>query len=148
MKLKNYLAKLDDKQIVSIGAKNGNSYMYIGEAGNVNLICSLFEEYHNSVVKHLVELEKNEQTMVMTIPELEYDQTKNKNRIHKYAKGIALNYMNIENNKAYLRNYVDPLKRDVVETENRDQEKGIRVIITGQEKGRFWFKSEFDKQYG
>ena len=148
MKLKNYLAKLDDKQIVSIGAKNGNSYMYIGEAGNVNLICSLFEEYHNSVVTHLVELEKDEQTMVMTIPELEDDQTENKNRIHNYAKGIALNYMNIENNKAYLRNYVDPLKRDVVETENRDQEKGIRVIITGQEKGRFWFKSEFDKQYG
>ena len=148
MKLKNYLAKLDDKQIVSIGAKNGNSYMYIGEAGNVKLICSLFEAYRDSVVKRLGKLEKKEQTLAMTIPKMEYDQTENENRIHKFAKEIAMNYMNIENNKAYLRNYVDPLKREVVETGNRDQEEGIRVIISGQENGKFWFKSEFDKQNG
>ena len=84
----------------------------------------------------------------MTIPKTKDDQTENENRIHKYAKEIAMNYMNIENNKAYLRDYVDPLKREVIETGNRDQEEGIRIIITGQENGRFWFKSEFDKQNG
>ena len=49
MKLKRYLKTLNEKDIVSIATKKGNNYVYIGEAGNVELISKTFEDYHKSI---------------------------------------------------------------------------------------------------
>ena len=148
MKLKNYLATLDGNEIISIGAKDGSSYVYIGEAGNVELIGQMFENYHKMMVKELGTLEKELRKLIMTPPKLGMDESESVNKIHEHAKTIARIYVSVEKHKEYINGYVNPMKRDVVVNESRDCEEGTRVIITGKEIGKFWFKSEFDKQNG
>lgn len=149
MKLKDYLKTLDGETIISIGAKDGGSYMYIGKAGDVDLINDVFYKYHEIMVKRLIKLKNKELNLVMSKPVLGDDHDENENIIHEYADELAKVFNAINNINKFIRTYVDPLERNVVETkDDRICEEGSIVIITGMEIGRFWFKSEFDKQHG
>lgn len=149
MKLKNYLLTLDSNAIVSIGTKDGSSYMYIGKAGNVDLINKAFEDIHKSAVRRLRWLKNKEKELFMTKSNLGKKQLDNETLIHEYAGELSKIYNEINTVKKNVDYYVNPLTRNVVSTMDlvRD-DNGIQVIISGFEKGRFWLKSEFDKCYG
>ena len=147
MKLKGYLKTLNEKDIVSIATKEGTNYVYIGEAGNVELISKMFEDYHKRVANKFEELKYDIKALALSTPELEEDDDENLDIVLDYSKRIANTYANFGRSKKYLRDYVDPMKRDVISTEKRDAEKGVRVIISGSENGKYWFKSEFDKDH-
>lgn len=138
MKLKTYLNKLDEKDIVSIGAKNGIGYIYIGEAGNIDQILNEFENYRKKMTKKLKVLKKEEVDLLNGEP---FD-----GDVHEHAGKIAKCFTSIEETKKYLDTYVDPLKRDICNTDKRIADNGVRIIVSGKEKGDFWFKYEYDKQ--
>lgn len=148
MKLKNYLKALENDTIISIGMRDGQQYMYIGEAGNVELINKVFEEYYESMANRIVRLRAKELELVMTKPKLKGSQAEKQFFAHQYAENVAKIYYRIENIKKFLSSYVNPLERNVIETKDRTCDEGIIITITGLEKGQFWFKSEFDKQNG
>ena len=75
------------------------------------------------------------------------DDDENLDIVLDYSRRIANAYVEFNRSKKYLRDYVDPMKRDVISTEKRDAEKGVRVIISGSDNGKYWFKSEFDKDH-
>lgn len=147
MKLKAYLKTLNEKDIVSIATKKGNCYVYIGEAGNVELISKAFEDYHNSIGNKFEELKHSIKALSLSAPELEEDDDENLDIVLDYSRRIAKAYAIFNSSKKYLRDYVDPMKRDVISVEKRDAEKGVRVIISGSDNGKYWFKSEFDKDH-
>lgn len=149
MKLKNYLLTLDSNAIVSIGTKDGSSYMYIGEAGNTDLINKVFEDIHKGAVRRLKWLRGKEKNWFMMKPIMGKNKINDEALIHEYAGELAHIYEEINRNRKIVDRYVNPLTRDVVSTTElvRD-DNGIQIIISGFESGRFWFKSEFDKRYG
>ena len=147
MKLKGYLKTLNEKDIVSIATKEGTNYVYIGEAGNVELISKMFEDYHKRVANKFEELKYDIKALALSTPELGEDDDENLDIVLDYSKRIANTYVNFGRSKKYLLGYVDPMKRCVITTEQRDAEKGVRVIISGSENGKYWFKSEFDKDH-
>lgn len=147
MTLKTYLKSLDGDTIVSIGARDGDAYMYIGEAGNTDLITKVFDDFRNARQLELRLAEKAERKLILSNPKLGRDDIENENAIHQLSEKIAKNYARRKKLNTYLRKYVKPLNRGVVEKNCRSSEEGIRIIITGKEGGDFWFKSEFDKRY-
>lgn len=149
MKLKDYLLTLDSNTIVSIGTKDGSSYMYIGEAGNTDLINKAFEDIYKGAVRRLKWLRSKEKNWFMMKPIMGKKQINDEALIHEYAGELAHIYEEINRTNKIVDRYVNPLTRDVVSTTElvRD-DNGIQVIISGFESGRFWFKSEFDKRYG
>ena len=147
MKLKRYLKTLNEKDIVSIATKEGTSYVYIGEAGNVELISKTFEDYHKNISNTFEELKHSIKALSLSAPELGADDDENLGIVLDYSRRIANAYATFNRSKKYLRDYVDPMKRDVISIEKRDAEKGVRVIISGSDNGKYWFKSEFDKDH-
>ena len=147
MKLKGYLKTLNEKGIVSIATKKGTNYVYIGEAGNLELISKMFEDYHKRVANKFEELKYDIKALALSTPELGEDDDENLDIVLDYSKRIANTYVEFNRSKKYLCDYVDPMKRDVISTEKRDAEKGGRVIISGSDNGKYWFKSEFDKDH-
>ena len=147
MKLKRYLKTLNEKDIVSIATKKGINYVYIGEAGNVELISKTFEDYHKSIGNKFEELKHNIKVLSLSAPELGEDDDENLDIVLNYSRRIANAYAEFNRSKKYLCDYVEPMKRDVISTEKRDAEKGVRVIISGSDNGKYWFKSEFDKDH-
>ena len=147
MKLKRYLKTLNEKDIVSIATKKGVNYVYIGEAGNVELISKTFEDYHKSIGNKFEELKHIIKALSLSAPELGEDDDENLDIVLDYSRRIANAYVEFNRSKKYLRDYVDPMKRDVISTEKRDAEKGVKVIISGSDNGKYWFKSEFDKDH-
>lgn len=149
MKLKNYLLTLDSNAIVSIGTKDGSSYVYIGEAGNTDLINKVFEDIYKGAVRRLTRLRGQEKNWFMMKPIMGKNQINDEALIHEYAGELAHIYEEINRNRKIVDRYVNPLTRDVVSTiDYKFRDNGIQVIISGSEVGRFWFKSEFDKRYG
>lgn len=148
MKLKTYLATLDDDAIISIGAKDGSNYTYIGRAGDVDLINKVFNDGYLSAVRKLDSLKDDEKKWFMNISKLGKRKLNSEIVIHEHAKELSKIYSNINKTENFVNNYINPLTRDVVSTNNRIYNGSRQVIVTGSEIGQFWFKSEFDKQYG
>lgn len=147
MKLKSYLKTLNEKDIVSIATKKGSNYVYIGEAGNVELISKTFEDYHKLMGNKFEELKHKIKALSLSTPELGEDDDENLDIVLDYSRRIADAYAMFNCCKKYLRDYVEPMKRDVISTGKRDAEKGVRVIISGSDNGKYWFKSEFDRDH-
>lgn len=111
MKLKRYLKTLNEKDIVSIATKKGNNYVYIGEAGNVELISKMFEDYHKSIGNKFEELKHNIKALSLSAPELGEDDDENLDIVLDYSRRIANAYVEFNRSKKYLRDYVDPMKK-------------------------------------
>ena len=140
--LKETLKRLEGKD-VSIGTVQGNGFMYIGKAENVELIAKIFAEYHDKIEgDKLPGKKKDICTMMRGINK--------KGKLVDQAKEIAKLVESLENYEDYISGYVDPMNRNIVEIFESDPAIGepIRVIVTGREVGEFWFKSEFDLKYG
>lgn len=67
MKLKTYLKKLDNDTIISIGAEDGSSYVYIGNA-NVDLIHNVFEDYRKRIKELIPMADKELKDLILNPP--------------------------------------------------------------------------------
>lgn len=141
--LKETLKRLECKD-VAIGTAQGSNFLYIGKADNVDLIEQIFKDYHDRIENEkLPATKKAIQKAMRGIDK--------KGKLIEQAKEIVKLVETLEKYEEYVEGYVDPMKRrifDIYESEIDEKGEPIRVIVTGMEKGEFWFKSEFDLKYG
>lgn len=152
MKLNKFLQTLDGKQIVAIGCtgEGNHSYVYIGEAGNWDLIKRAFEDYRTSIADKLERCRSKIEHYALnpvefTGKETEEERTK---KIFERADYMVSAYNSFRKSKNYLETYRSPSERNVKDDYPRNVDGAIAVLIEGKECGDFWFKSEFDKKYG
>lgn len=148
MKLKTYLAKANDDEIISICAKDGSSYVYIGEAKNVELINEVFEFTHQMMEDKLIKLRNRLRKLIFNSPKLNGDEDKDNEIIFEHGLKVSSTCKEINHVSHYLKRYKAPLEREIVTVEKRQCEEGNKIMVTGSEFGLFWFKSEFDKKFG
>lgn len=148
MKLKDYLSTIDDDTIVSIGAAGCGGYIYIGRAGDIDKIRANFDSSHKVLINRCNRLEKTIGHMVSVPPKFTDDTDKNRKIVLIRAEELTEAYNSYKGLKDYLDNYVDPFDRRVMKNYQRDCEEGITLLVKGKEIGKYWFKSEFDKQNG
>lgn len=147
MKLKKYLEGLSDDTIVSIGAINGSGYMYIGRAGDVDMITKVFENYREHKIKELGILENDIKKLAYATPEITDVESTDDRNVVEYVETLCRARTKHKNMDKYIRKYKSPLGRSVVDSSRRIDEIGYRIIIEGRETGDFWLKSEFDEKY-
>ncbi len=141
--LKETLKRLEGKD-VAIGTVQGSNFVYIGKADNVDLIEQIFKDYHDRIENEKLPATKKAIQKAMR----EIDK---KGKLIEQAKEIVKLVETLEKYEEYVEGYVAPMKRrifDIYESEIGEKGEPIRVIVTGREKGEFWFKSEFDLKYG
>ena len=128
MKLRDYLSKIDPKTIVAIGPANGTAFMYIGEAGDTDLI----ELTYNKTIEHKQE---------------NIDKYKGRIRASKDTNSWECDRLRklIYNLEKDIQSSVPYMDREVVKTRRKEIDASIAIFIEGGETGRFWLKSEFDK---
>ena len=138
--LKETLKRLECKD-VAIGTAQGSNFLYIGKADNIDLIEQIFKDYHDKIENEKLPATKKAIQKAMR----EIDK---KGKLIEQAKEIVKLVETLEKYEEYVEGYVAPMKRRIVEIYESDIGEPIRVIVTGREKGEFWFKSEFDLKYG
>ena len=138
--LKETLKRLECKD-VAIGTAQGSNFLYIGKADNIDLIEQIFKDYHDKIENEKLPATKKAIQKAMR----EIDK---KGKLIEQAKEIVKLVETLEKYEEYVEGYVAPMKRRIVQIYESDIGEPIRVIVTGREKGEFWFKSEFDLKYG
>lgn len=146
---KEFLGTIDEEQIVAIGPKNGNSFVYIGKAGNTELIEKCFEDVRCNTIERVDYAKTNLESLVLNPPVIK-DQEEKDDIIRSRAALISSKLRIIESGERYLKGYIPAFKRNVEENYVRDCpgcENELVILVGGTENGRFWFRSEFEKVY-
>lgn len=148
MKLFEQLDKMKEDQIVAIGAQGGNGFIYIGEAGNRELIEKCFDDcrrkIENNLAKNKEKLEGYFVEPVQMVTEYKVDLLMDlRNKCYAIEKTTQTIISNIN----YINGYVKPEERGVMEVYHKEVDDCMAIIIKGSESGGFWTKEEFDKKY-
>lgn len=148
MKLRQFLNETNVDRIVAIGPKNGNSYCYIGVAGDVDLIEKAYEDYHNNVADRQSRLEVELRSLMVTNPvKLTGDEAVDDVALYERGCTIGRVANGLSNCNAYLLNYKPIMEREVIDCYEKDVDDCLAIIVSGTENGAFWFKEEFDEKY-
>ena len=146
--LKDYLETLDGEKIVAIGAKDGNGFVYIGKAGNIEFIEKCYENYLAKVERKLIKNKNYLKELVMSTPNLKGDDEQDHAVIRNYVVSAYNTVRSIDSGNQYIKHYVPVMERDYIEHYDRGlDDDSEAIIIPGSEAGDFWLKSEFDKKY-
>lgn len=159
MTLRDALKKIDIN--VSVGAKNGSSYLYIGEPNEEAIAKSFLdhrddkertlENYRHTFEnckKSLFEYENGKQIPLSDSEKEkgpEYAKRKLEDKIKSLNSTIELMKSQIPKLERYLEEYTPVLERDVCDVSRREpliEPDNIRIIVEGQETGKYWFSSE------
>lgn len=128
MKLRDYLAKVNPKTIVAIGPAYGTAFLYIGEAGDTDLI----ELTYKRMIEHKQENIKGYKGRIQA------SKDPNSWECDRLRKLIY----NLEKD---IQSSVPYMDREVVKTRRKEIDASLAIFIEGDETGKFWLKSEFDK---
>lgn len=143
--LKEYLESLESDTIVAIGS--GSSFMYFGEAGNMDEIDKRFNEYMTNSKKKLTKCRKDLSSLILNPPKLTGNSKKDDKVIFSHGDGISKKVASIRSNEKYVDTYLPVLDRKVKDIYHNEHDNCTTVIIEGLENGSFWFKSEYDKKF-
>ena len=123
---------------VSVGAKNGTNWLYIGKY-DYEEIKRVFKEYYEHA-KYIRSLkEKRIAKLFEKLQEEERDEVKAllKSEINATIKAE-------EELSAYIENYKPVEEREIVETYPRRTEKNMyNVLVEGSERGAYWTLNEY-----
>lgn len=145
--LKDFLETLKRDRIVAIGAAGGDSFLYIGEAGNMELIEKCYTNYLAKTKKRLSANMIKLKNLILNPPVMGEDEEENKKAIKYCANIIGRLDRAIDRNIKYINTYQPVMDRMVKEFYQREVDNALVILIDGLESGEFWFKSEFDKKY-
>ena len=146
--LREYLETLDEDCRVAIGCKSGTGFLYIGEAGNTELILRAFEDYRETVKERMNKAKGIINYHIMNPPALtgETDE-ENFDIILRRASYITENARSYLRSEKYIKGFISPMNRPVRERYHKDVDDCIAILIRGHEEGPYWTKSEFDADY-
>lgn len=128
MKLREYLGKLNPKTTVAIAPINGTGFVYIGDAGNIDMI----ELLCNQIVEDKRRLANDYKH------KLEVTRIANDYDVRQWTRAV-------KRLESEIRNFVPYLEREVLMTRVKEVDPGLAVFVDGKETGKFWLKSEFDE---
>lgn len=142
--LADYLKTLDEDQIVAIGAKNGNGFVYIGKAGEQEFITKCFNDYLSNRKRKLKDYKEKLNQIVFKSPKMRDDDDNIEDAIYRYALSISKLTNCIAKHENYINTYEPVFNRKVRNSYTKDVDNCLAIIIDGFEDDGFWFKSEFD----
>lgn len=128
---------------VSIGAKDGSSYMYIGPADFDGIFDAvlLFDEYHDKMID---KYPKAKAAFEGFIKSNEFDITTDEGLL-AFGKRASELYAVFNRTHIYLDTYVPLIDRKIVEKYPRETEDDNEAImVEGLEAGKFWTSKEFN----
>lgn len=145
-KLKDYLNSLNPETVVAIGAKNGSGFVYFGPAGDGLLVRRDFQAYYESCKDKIEGRQHNIYTMMTNPMRFDPDTPVKEKKILALnrAESVYLIMASIRIMESYIKNYSDPLERPVLDTCTKFVDKCEAVIIEGEERGGYWFRSEYE----
>lgn len=139
MKLGKYL-KVCKYRNVSIGAKNGSAYMYIGDKTATITMTDIFEEYMVRM-KHRYPMLIGQYKTYLN----EHDCDLNTEAgLLAYGKKVASLWTSCDKCKNYIDTYKPILEREIVDHYVKETDQDCEIIIVeGYEKGQFWTYEEY-----
>lgn len=140
MKLIKVLEGLKGKE-VSIGAKNGSSYMFIGEVNDesINVIEELFNAYLRSERKKLT---VDTGHIINVMNDLKKVSLKDYDKLVSITDDLARTSKSAKKHRDYIDSYVSVLDREVIETFVKETDNTTAIMIVGTENGKCWYKNE------
>lgn len=149
--LKEMLQKMESDEIVAIATEHGTNWIYIGPAGNEELITKCFDDLLRETEKRL---DKRLGDLEFALSNLDVLNMENAGSIEgldkmaNYGQIIYKTSKSIIRNKKLINEFVEPLNRKVVETYRKEVDNCKGIVVTGLETGKFWTLEEFNKKYG
>lgn len=142
MKLKELLTSLPSEKTVGIGSQSG--YVIFAEAGNTALIERAFVAVKNMYENRLVDFEAR-LDYAKSIKYTKDPSGAEYKRWKAERKSIIDGYKEtLKRSKTYISTYQNPLDREVIEWFNTI-DGDIAIIVPGLETGKYWYKSEYNK---
>lgn len=145
MKLKKYLESIEDGLDICVGSKTG--YVYFGKKGDGSVIVDRFYEHKRKTRKYL---EKTNEEL-LNLMTAEYDKNLTSDELMKEVreKAIAVSQMlyRINQYEKFIKGYENPMNREVINVYQKEVDNCFAIIISGDEAGDFWLKSEYDAKY-
>lgn len=139
--VKEYMARCKHKN-VSIGAKDGSSYVYIGPSDFDGIFeaAMLFDDYHDRI-ESLYPRHKNDYQSFLKSNEFD---TTTEEGLLAFGKRAGELYARFERSHRYLDTYIPLMDRKIIEKDMRESEEdNERIIVEGMEAGRFWTAKEY-----
>lgn len=157
MKLREFLETLPDDAEIAVGAASG--YFYLGTKAHFLekeglLSTRLLEDLVNS--KNRAQIDVDYICQVGVTPKKEARKNNGKDlpaetieeyilRINNTAKRLAYAFKRIERRNEAIATFQPIIAREVLRTEEKQIYGGLQIVVSGNEAGKFWLKSEYDE---
>lgn len=146
----NYLREMEPETILYIGSQS--AYFLIGTPEEcLNLIDRVSEEYFELFENNVMIAKEKLSGILPKIKNIEKAAISGKNNLMEFAQELnRLAVMEIQAVKdvSYAVKNVDlftPMRgREIKDSYVKEVDSGIAIIIDGYERGKYWFKSEWD----
>lgn len=145
------LREWDKDKIVAIAADKGSNWVYIGPAGNEELITRCFNDLLHESEARLAKAMDKIKFLVSNPGVLKIENTETAEGLDKitlYSHDVNHTCKSIAKNTKFINTYIEPLNRKVTEIYPKEVDSCTAVIVTGLETGKFWTREEFEKKYG
>lgn len=137
--------ELSENDILHIGAQT--NYFFVGTKTEYEKqIDDISTYYHNFYKRVIEERTKDIYGTVGEIAKLKKDFKYKQNLSAKIARLINL-YNDKENAEKILKEFKPMRSRKVLDVYLRVQKDGICIIVKGAEQGKYWDKSEWDRDH-
>lgn len=148
MKLFEKLNKMKDNKIVAIGTSNGNGFVYIGEAGDRELIGKCFDKHYN----RLLDLQQNYRLklehLIREVSDIEdFTKINDLKVLRDNATECTRVCSMLIGLDPYVKGTIKTFNREIHDVYHKDVDNCTAIIVEGFEAGSFWTKEEFDKKY-
>lgn len=147
MYLNDYLQTLDPNQIVAIGTKSGEGFLYIEKAGDTESISKRFKNYLKNIMSGLEYKQALIKELFVNPPKLTGDLDADWPVISERCDLIQSTHWRMCWDREYIRDFTPVLGREVLEDYDRSIDDAIVVIVDGDEHGTFWFHEEYLEVY-
>ncbi len=147
MILNDYLKTLDPNQIVAIGAKYGEGFLYIEKAGNTDAISKRFKDCLRNMQSGVSYKAALLTSLFINAPELTGNLDVDYPVMVKRCDLIRNTSYSLEWQREYCENFVPVLEREVLEDYDRSIDGAIVVLIEGIENGSYWLHDEYLEVY-
>ena len=144
--LNDVLKSIDTEKLVAIGTYDGHGLIYIGENDEFKLNL-VFDDIITARQITLSKYKAHLATISNPTAQLPNEPIARERIIKSRKSRIRRLKSLIRKHSIYCQTFTPFMNREALQIYHRDFDGAIVIIITGEERGSFWFRTEFDKKY-